>query len=124
MVLVDAVTNGLQDSAMLSLVVFLLYPLAAFILYRLWPTDHQVLWWSVLASAAMMVWTRDAMKNARNNAIQTCADEDWDGNIEAATISNTWLQDGVLGFCITTNMVATLATAVTSVIGLFVPAGT
>jgi len=42
---------------------YLIYALAAYALYRLWPARGFV-WWTLLASAILMVWTAATLKTA------------------------------------------------------------
>lgn len=42
---------------------YLIYALAAYALYRLWPARSFV-WWTLLASAILMVWTDVMVKTA------------------------------------------------------------
>jgi len=42
---------------------YLIYALAAYALYRLWPARGFV-WWTLLASAILMMWTAATLKTA------------------------------------------------------------
>ncbi len=101
--------------------VLLIYPLAAFILYRHWSTEHRILWWTILVSVVLMAWTKLAIKNAMVTAVRELADRMFDGNVEVAEDAEPWIGDDVVRFWTNANMVTTLVTLVASVIGLFTP---
>ena len=106
---------------MLSIIVALVYLLAGIALYRHWPTDHRILWWTILVSVVLMAWTKSTIKTAMSMAVHELADAAFDGDFELATAAKPWVGDRVTNFWTAANFVITLVTLVVSVIGLCVP---
>ena len=97
------------------LIISLINLLAALSLWRLWATDHNVLWWCILSSAVASWFSAEAVRNAYKSAVSGARVTD---EFEAVMADMEAKNSPAVRFCANVSMVLTAITLILSVVGL------
>ena len=100
--------------------VSLVYLAAAAALWRLWSTDHDMLWWCILAAAVLQFWTEATVRTAYRQALVGAEPRD---ELESLVASGEAKRSDVVRFWVKANMVLAAVTLILAVVGIAVSFG-
>jgi hypothetical protein len=99
----------------MSCLLSLIYIVAAIALWRLWPSDHVILWWSILVSTILMYYSAAMVRSAHQEAIGELEPQD------EFDFAESYIRVGkqpIVRFWIQANIAITIATLILVTVGL------